>query len=97
MEWAAEMKTANLSDERLNKRLISLLDTLGNSPEESIPVACGGWAETKAAYRFFDNGHVSAEKILAPHLASSLERIKQQKRYCSFKITTTLNFSGQHK
>jgi len=31
MEWAAtEMQTANLGDERLNKRLVSLLDTLGN-------------------------------------------------------------------
>jgi len=65
------MKTANLSDERLNKRLISLLDILGNSPGESIPVACRGWAEIKTAYRFFDNGNVSAEKILA-HLTSSI-------------------------
>lgn len=38
----AEMKTVNLGDERLNKRLISLLDTLGNHPQGSIPVACGG-------------------------------------------------------
>ena len=47
MEWAAtEMQTVNLGDERLNKRLVSLLDTLGNHPQNSIPVACGGWAET---------------------------------------------------
>lgn len=43
MEWAStEMQTANLGDERLTKRLISLLDTLGNAREASIPVACGG-------------------------------------------------------
>lgn len=31
MEWAAEeMGSANLGDERLNKRLVILLNTLGN-------------------------------------------------------------------
>jgi hypothetical protein len=98
MEWAiAEMKTVSLGDERLNKRLISLLDTLGNHPQDSIPVACGGWSETKAAYRFFDNEHVNAEKILLPHRVATIERIKQQKTVLLLQDTTTLNFSGQHK
>jgi len=67
MEWAiAEMRTVNLGDERLNKRLITPLDTLGNYPQDSIPVACGGWSETKAAYRFFDNEQVNAEKNIIP-------------------------------
>ncbi|HFE6604810.1 IS4 family transposase [Legionella pneumophila] len=55
MSWAAgEMKTINLGDKRLNERLLSLFDKLGNSPNLSIPAACGGWHETKAAYRFFE-------------------------------------------
>ena len=49
---------------------------MGNTPEASIPVACGGWAETKATYRFFDNNNVNATKILASHREASLERIK---------------------
>ncbi|HBD7058534.1 TPA: transposase [Legionella pneumophila] len=48
------MKTINLGDKRLNERLLSLFDKLGNSPNLSIPAACGGWHETKAAYRFFE-------------------------------------------
>lgn len=96
MEWAAgEMKTVNLGDKRLNKRLISLLDTLCNCPQDSIPVACGGWAETKAAYRFFDNENVSAEKILSSHRIATIERIKQQETVLLVQDTTTLNFSGQ--
>jgi hypothetical protein len=64
MEWAEkEMQTLNLGDKRLNKRLVSLLDSHGNKPQDSIPVACGGWAETKAAYRFFDNENVKADKF----------------------------------
>lgn len=61
MNWVEdEMKTINLGDESLNNRLKSLLNALSQSPLESIPVACGGWAETKAAYRFFDNKNVTA-------------------------------------
>lgn len=60
MSWAAgEMKTINLGDKRLNKRLLSLFDKLGNSPNLSIPAACGRWHETKAAYRFFDHEQVT--------------------------------------
>lgn len=98
MDWAlAEMQTAELGDERLNKRLVSLLTTLGNQPEQSIPVACGSWADTKAAYRFFDNEQVSAEKILSAHRGASLERIKQHKTVLLIQDTTTLNFTGQQK
>jgi hypothetical protein len=97
MEWTvAEMKTIHLGDERLNKRLISILDTLSSHSQDSIPVACGGWAETKAAYRFFDNKKVSADKILEPHRISTIERIKKQETVLLIQDTTTLNFSGQH-
>lgn len=45
---------------------------------------------------FFDNQKVSAEKILAPHRAATIDRIKQQKTVLLIQDTTTLNFSGQH-
>jgi len=49
--WASdETKTANFGDERLNKRMEVLLQQLGDKPTQSIPTACGGWAETLAAY-----------------------------------------------
>jgi hypothetical protein len=97
MEWAlSEMQTANLGDKRLNKRLTVLLDTLGSQPEASIPTACGGWAETKAAYRFFGNKNVSSNKILEPHRMATLERIRQHNTVLLIQDTTTLNFSGQH-
>ena len=98
MEWASkEMETVDLGDARLNKRLLTLLDTLGNYPEQSIPVACGGWAETKAAYRFFDNDNVDKIKILAPHRTATVERIQQHRTVLLIQDTTTLNFSGQHQ
>jgi hypothetical protein len=96
MEWSkVEMKSLDLGDSRLNNRLVNLLTTFGNQPEVSIPVACNGWAETKAAYRFFNNKKVNAEKILSPHRAASIERIKLHKTVLLIQDTTTLNFSKQ--
>ncbi|MCH8992322.1 MAG: transposase, partial [Acidobacteria bacterium] len=44
-----EMKTVDLKDKRLNKRLTEVLSQLGGQPTASIPAACGGYAETTAA------------------------------------------------
>ncbi len=49
-----EMKTADLKDKRLNRRLREVLSQLGGHPTASIPAACGGHAEMTAAYRLFD-------------------------------------------
>ncbi|OGT31201.1 MAG: hypothetical protein A3E87_04790 [Gammaproteobacteria bacterium RIFCSPHIGHO2_12_FULL_35_23] len=96
MNWAEEeMCEANLGDERLNNRLKNLLTVLSQSPTQSIPTACGGWAETKAAYCFFANRKVSADKILTPHFTASIERIKQHPVVLLLQDTTSLNFTGQ--
>ena len=50
-----EMEKVNLGDKRLETRAVNFLNNLGSKPLETIPVACQGWAETKAAYLFFDN------------------------------------------
>ena len=59
-----ELKTITLSDKRLNRRLGDILGALGERPHQSIPTACGGNAETMAAYRFFDNDKVPFETVL---------------------------------
>jgi hypothetical protein len=50
-----EMAGIAMGDERLNSRTKQLLDKLFAQPTTSLPVACRGWTETQAAYRFFDN------------------------------------------
>jgi hypothetical protein len=50
--WAeSEMKGADFGDQRLNKRAVILLESLGSKPSLSIPAACKGLKETLAAYR----------------------------------------------
>lgn len=96
MSWALEeMKNIKLGDKRLHKRLLHLFDKLGNAPALSMPAACGGWHETKAAYRFFDHERVTAESILAPHIESTLTRMKNHSVVLLLQDTTTLNFTGQ--
>jgi Transposase DNA-binding/Transposase Tn5 dimerisation domain len=78
--WAnEEVMTADLGDARLDARLVTLLSALGNRPNLSIPAACGGRAEMKAAYRFFDNDQVTFDKVLQPHIDRSWQRVAQQK------------------
>jgi hypothetical protein len=52
----AEVSDRHFIDVRLAKRLRKLLGQLsGGGVGESVPYACQDWANTKAAYRFFDN------------------------------------------
>jgi len=94
--WTAqEMLTANLGDERLNRRAAQLLSSLSHRPEGSIPSAFRSWGETLAAYRFFDNEKVTAEKVLEPHRDATLERVKQFSRVLCVQDTTELDFTGK--
>ena len=47
VNWTArELAGADLGDTRLNRRLVQVAERLYARPGASIPVACGGWAET---------------------------------------------------
>jgi len=89
------MQGIDLGDERLNKRVVKVLDELGGQPTASIPTACGGWHETKAAYRFFDNSRVTAKKVLSPHRAATLKRIREHHQVLLLQDTTELDYSSQ--
>lgn len=73
-----ETETAgcDLGDDRLNRRLETMLEALGERPGRSLPTAFQDWSNTKAAYRFFANGNVSEHKILQGHFAASALRIR---------------------
>src|SRR3982750_4835127 len=98
MNWVIEeFATLSLGDKRLNKRAKQMLTQLSRNATESIPVACRGAAETKAAYRFFDNDHVTPEKIDATHFAATIARMEKQSVVLLPQDTTVLNFSGQYE
>ena len=68
MSWAAdEFDGVDLGDKRLEARLVKLCDTFSEAPESPINQACEDWAETKAAYRFFQNEKVDIAEIMTAH------------------------------
>jgi len=69
-----ELAGCSFVDERLNKRLRKLVAQIGSAMDESIPLACQDWTNTKAAYRFLSNDRVSEADILAGHFQSTRER-----------------------
>ena len=91
MSWAAEeFREIDLGDKRLDKRAVVLMDKLSARPTASIPSACGGWAETQAAYRFLSNDGVTWESILTPHWQCSRERMAEQPVVLCLQDTTEL-------
>jgi hypothetical protein len=90
---AAELSDIDLGDRRLNRRAGQLVETLGEHPTLSIPAACGGWDETRAAYRFFDHKAVTAEAVLAPHIACTEQRLRAHSRVLCIEETTELDYT----
>ena len=77
ISWATEeFSKVRLKDKRLNQRCQKVAEALEQQSTETINQACEDWADTKAAYRFFDNPKVSPDQILAPHYQRTVKRMK---------------------
>lgn len=76
VDWVTqEFGGADLSDQRLDARLIKTAQQLARSPTAPINEACGDWASTQAAYRLFDNPKASVQAILRPHTDATVARM----------------------
>lgn len=96
MSWAQEeMGGAALGDARRSRRLVRLVERLAEQPSLSIPAACIGAAETKAAYRLLSHEAVGWSAILAPHLKNSVQRMGAEPVVLCLQDTTELDFNGQ--
>ena len=85
----------DLGDARRTLRLIKLVGALSAQPTGSIPLACGGWAETKAAYRLLDNPALEWRELLEVHTERASERMQGQPVVLCIQDTTELDFSSQ--
>jgi len=96
MGWVEqELAGADLGDKRRTDRLIKLTGDLAAQPSASIPVACQGWQETKAAYRLLDNPAVEWKEILGAHTENTKERILGHQVVLCLSDTTELDFTSQ--
>jgi hypothetical protein len=93
-QWAMqEFAHVELTDARLNRRCQDLAVALGQQPQAPINQACEDWADTKAAYRFFDNDNVTPGGIQAPHQQRTVERMSQHQVVLAVQDTTFLNYT----
>ena len=92
-----EFNNLALGDKRLTDRLIRVIDSLTNTPESTINQACGSWAETKAAYRFFQNENVKESEILSAHIAKTVERIKNNDTVLVIQDTSYIKYTSHKK
>ena len=99
--WAMEeFAGAKLGDGRLNGRLIKLAARFADKPTASIPGACNDWAETQAAYRFFEQSSqkkrgLDWRAVLEPHIQMSEARMRQHRIVLCLQDSTELDFNGQ--
>lgn len=93
-DWAAtEFATVQLGDARRSKRLVHLVTTMANRPGTSIPNACGGWAETKAAYRFLSNDAIDPDAVLDAHRHATMQRVGEHDVVLAVQDTTYFTFA----
>ena len=91
---ADELRGIDLGDRRLNKRSVKVLEALSANPEASVNGATEGWADTQAAYRFFDNGNVTPERILEPHSEATVRRMQDHPVVLIVQDTTELDYTA---
>ena len=93
-EWILdELATADIGDERLDRRFRIILDSMSQKPSLKFPAGCNGRAETEAAYRFLDNDKVGKDQVLLPHRTATLERIRAEKVVLIPQDTTELDMT----
>lgn len=94
LDWPEEeLAQAELGDQRLTKRLVSILRDFYARPQANVPQACQTRAKTKAAYRFLAHPEVTLDKILHSHYESTMGRLKEEKIILAVQDTTSLNYS----
>ncbi len=92
-----EFEEAKLGDARRTSRLQDIARAAEVSPDAGFPQMAESDGELEGIYRFFGNDAVSANAILEPHIAATMERAKGAEVCLIVHDTTAFEFSGSRK
>jgi hypothetical protein len=73
-----EFAGADFGDARIAGRLIRFATAVAKAPGAGLPEAAGSDGELEGVYRFLRNERVTPARILAPHLARTVERVGER-------------------
>lgn len=76
MKIAREFAGADFGDKRLTRRLGAIVDDVSVLPNQSFPDATDDDAALEGLYRFLGNESVTPGRILGPHVAATVTRIR---------------------
>jgi len=89
----SEYRGAELGDPRRTKRLERIGCELARNPGLSFPEAMGSEGQLEGLYRFFSNGEVTFEAVLAPHAQQTRLRCQAHDRVLVLHDTTIVTFN----
>ena len=92
-----EFSEIQFSDKRLKSRFFKMANQLSKKSEAPINQACEDWADTKAAYRFFNNEKVSATQIISEHYKRTEERTRNLDTVLVIQDTCYLSYTHHPK
>lgn len=92
---ADEFTSADMGDERLNRRLLTIADAVAAAPSSSFPQMTGSDGELEGVYRFLSNERVTPAKILAPHFAATVERAASEDDVLVIHDSSLFTFGGE--
>lgn len=91
-----EFEGVELGDRRLRQRVQCVAGRLAERPEMSFPNVFENDRELEGFYRLLRNEKVDAQKLLAPHVRNTVERIEQiDGPVLCLHDTTTFTFEGR--
>jgi len=70
----SEFSHVTFGDMRLKKRFLKVAEDLFTAPLSPINQASENWADSKAAYRLFDNEKIDCKAMLLPHRLGTVKR-----------------------
>lgn len=95
LDWAEEeFGNIDLGDERLSRRLVTIVRDFYARPQASIPQACQTRANTKATYRFFEHPATHMDVLLSQHSIATVNRCQKESVVLAAQDTTSLNYSA---
>jgi Transposase DNA-binding len=107
LEWNALMSpqvwaehtfgAVRLGDERRTGRAVKLAEAIAREPEVSLPKQVGKRKEVQAAYRFLQNGKVSYEALLRPHVEQTRAASGQLPVVLLIQDTTELDYQAHRQ